>query len=73
MNISPLIFAHRFHALNLSHFDQVRSNAFLRNVGNQWAKKAEAILLDNYGKISTHRLMVCAAPIVNSVRGSEFH
>lgn len=48
----------RFHALSLHQFDQVPSPALLRAAGNQWAKKAETILLSNYGKISVHRLMV---------------
>jgi hypothetical protein len=51
----------RFQALSLHQFDQVPSPALLRAAGNQWAKKAETILLSNYGKISVHRLMVRAS------------
>lgn len=31
---------------------------FLKNAGNQWAKRAEFLMLANFGKISVQRLMV---------------
>ncbi|KAG9253770.1 uncharacterized protein F5Z01DRAFT_674653 [Emericellopsis atlantica] len=47
----------KFHALSLGQFDQMPSEDFVRAAGNQWATKAEAIVLSHCGKISIHRLM----------------
>jgi hypothetical protein len=48
----------RFHALTLAQNDPSAHGSLQRVAGNQWAKKAESILLGNYGKISVQRLMV---------------
>ncbi|KAH7308164.1 fungal-specific transcription factor domain-containing protein [Stachybotrys elegans] len=47
----------KFYALSLNQFDQTPSTAFLRAVGNQWAQKAENLLLNGFGQISLQRLM----------------
>ncbi|KFA65486.1 hypothetical protein S40285_00510, partial [Stachybotrys chlorohalonatus IBT 40285] len=54
-----IICAHgaKYYALSLSQFDQTPSPSFLRAVGNQWAKKAEHLMLNTFGKISLQRLM----------------
>lgn len=54
-----IICAHgaKFYALSLDQLDQAPSWAYLRAAGNQWAKRAEALLMEDYGKISIHRLM----------------
>ena len=48
----------RFHCLSLGQADQLPNPAFVRAAGNQWAKKAEALVLQDYGKPTAQKLMV---------------
>ncbi|KAH7144551.1 fungal-specific transcription factor domain-containing protein [Dactylonectria estremocensis] len=49
----------KFYALNLDSEDQAAKAGLIRAAGNAWAKKAELIVLTNFGKISIQRLMTC--------------
>lgn len=48
---------YRFYVLN--QHDHPPASDFIRLAGNQWAKRAEFLVLTNFGKISVQRLMVC--------------
>lgn len=52
----PLI-RDRFHALSVVG-DHASDTNLISAAGNQWAKRAEYLLLANFGKISVQRLMV---------------
>lgn len=53
-----MLISSRFHVLSLKQTDPSIDLAFHRAAGNQWAKKAEYLMLANFGKVSVHRLMV---------------
>lgn len=61
-----LILLLRFHALSLGQVDQPPGVSLLRLAGNQWAKKAESLLLNNYGKVSVQRLMVRDSSLIDT-------
>ncbi|KAK7419423.1 hypothetical protein QQX98_003375 [Neonectria punicea] len=48
-----------FYALSLNAEDQAAKSSLIRSAGNLWAKKAELLVLTNFGKISIQRLMTC--------------
>ncbi|KAK7421828.1 hypothetical protein QQZ08_009773 [Neonectria magnoliae] len=49
----------KFYALSLNAEDQAAKSSLIRSAGNPWAKKAELLVLTNFGKISIQRLMTC--------------
>ncbi|KPM34860.1 hypothetical protein AK830_g11721 [Neonectria ditissima] len=49
----------KFYALSLNAEDQAAKSSLIRSAGNSWAKKAELLVLTNFGKISIQRLMTC--------------
>lgn len=53
-----IICAHgaKFYVLN--QHEHTPASGFIRMAGNQWAKRAEFLVLTNFGKISVQRLMV---------------
>ncbi|KAL7806023.1 fungal-specific transcription factor domain-containing protein [Trichoderma gracile] len=53
-----IICAHgaKFYVLNQN--EHASSSGFIRLAGNEWAKRAELLILTNFGKISVQRLMV---------------
>ncbi|KAJ4260658.1 hypothetical protein NW762_007402 [Fusarium torreyae] len=48
-----------FYALAIDVEDQDAKATLIRAAGNNWAKKAEMLILTNFGKISVQRLMTC--------------
>ncbi|KAK0388456.1 hypothetical protein NLU13_4700 [Sarocladium strictum] len=54
-----IICAHgvKFHILSLNQIDHGPGLAVHRAAGSQWAKKAEYMILTNFGKVSVQRLM----------------
>ncbi|KAF4980480.1 hypothetical protein FZEAL_3525 [Fusarium zealandicum] len=56
-----IICAHgaKFYSLGLEVEDQDAKRSLIRAAGNQWAQKAELLILTNFGKISIQRLMTC--------------
>ncbi|UKZ79434.1 hypothetical protein TrVFT333_007189 [Trichoderma virens FT-333] len=53
-----IICAHgaKFYVLNQN--EHASASSFIRLAGNEWAKRAEFLILTNFGKISVQRLMV---------------
>ncbi|KAM0540720.1 hypothetical protein ACHAPJ_013536 [Fusarium lateritium] len=49
----------KFYALAIDVEDQDAKATLIRAAGNSWAKKAEMLILTNFGKISVQRLMTC--------------
>ncbi|CCT69290.1 related to nitrate assimilation regulatory protein nirA [Fusarium fujikuroi] len=49
----------KFYALSINLEDQDAKASLIRAAGNNWAKKAEMLVLTNFGKISVQRLMTC--------------
>ncbi|GAB0146342.1 hypothetical protein EsHS_00006749 [Epichloe bromicola] len=47
----------KFLALTAGQGDFTAPPSWLKNAGNQWAKRAESLMLANFGKISVQRLM----------------
>lgn len=62
---------YRFYVLN--QHDHPPASNFIRLAGNQWAKRAEFLVLANFGKISVQRLMVCQSSTTHLIMTAPAH